>query len=244
MLRYSSFQSTHPLGVRLRCKLSIATSTSFNPRTHSGCDLSPIANTTSDDCFNPRTHSGCDRCLHSRKAHRCSFNPRTHSGCDTHAMMMNNPGLLFQSTHPLGVRRGSTKNFTFSEMFQSTHPLGVRHGQPICQCGLLCFNPRTHSGCDLLAANDIAGMMQFQSTHPLGVRHAWRKTLGEAAVVSIHAPTRGATSLSLLPSSLVLAFQSTHPLGVRRCRLLPYRYREEVSIHAPTRGATAYLVID
>ena len=56
-----------------------------------------------------------------------------------------------------------------------------------------CFNPRTHTGCDILfpVADIIVGP------------------------VSIHAPTRGATSPSLSP-----------------------RIRIRVSIHAPTRGAT------
>ena len=77
----------------------------------------------------------------------------------------------FQSTHPLGVRRGSTKNFTFSEMFQSTHPLGVRHKHIRSPPYLNSFNPRTHSGCDwhMDAFKLIDG--RFQSTHPLGVRH-------------------------------------------------------------------------
>ena len=56
-------------------------------------------------------------------------------------------------------------------MFQSTHPRGVR--PRAVQRVLLqqCFNPRTHAGCDIDAALET-----------------WQKV-----VVSIHAPTRGAT---------------------------------------------------
>ena len=98
--------------------------------------------------------------------------------------------------------------------FQSTHPHGVRPttGRRTCSCG--CFNPRTHMGCDVAL---LIG--------------------GRAVLVSIHAPTWGATSSSV--SSITRAgFQSTHPHGVRRkngkltCRL------KCVSIHAPTWGAT------
>ena len=77
-----------------------------------------------------------------------------------------------------------------------------------------CFNPRTHTGCD----GSTVAFCCFLA-------------------VSIHAPTRGATTNDM-PLIDATKFQSTHPHGVRRiCR---YRYRSSwsVSIHAPTRGAT------
>ena len=99
-------------------------------------------------------------------------------------------------------------------MFQSTHPRGVR--LPCGRCRI-CRN-------------------KFQSTHPRGVRritveeaapitlvsiHAptwgatstWRFS-GKGKHVSIHAPTWGATSL-WHTKNLYLMFQSTHPRGVR-----------------------------
>ena len=121
----------------------------------------------------------------------------------------------------------------------------------------MCFNPRTHEGCD------------FSSNSALNV-----------SCVSIHAPTRGATRRrqgnarrqrfqsthprgvrphSLHRQTAYRRFQSTHPRGVRlrpRCRSTATqsfnpRTHEgcdgkfdgvpatwDVSIHAPTRGAT------
>ena len=98
------------------------------------------------------------------------------------------------------------------------------------------FNPRTHTGCDII-----------------------KLRLGSEQVVSIHAPTRGATSL-LFSLDVETEFQSTHPHGVRRGRACnghhPERFNprthtgcdhrgrlliavhQHVSIHAPTRGAT------
>ena len=98
----------------------------------------------------------------------------------------------------------------------------------------------------------------FQSTHPRGVRHNSALNIWARCVVSIHAPTRGATlSMEILCKSS--GFQSTHPRGVRQgnyrsCRRYgcfnPRTHEgcddEEVarcqgggvSIHAPTRGAT------
>ena len=100
-------------------------------------------------------------------------------------------------------------------MFQSTHPRGVRH-TIIHFIGLvLSFNPRTHEGCDFI----------LLSLHCV-------------SRVSIHAPTRGATSLKCDATTLQLLFQSTHPRGVRRPLVTALLLVDKVSIHAPTRGAT------
>ena len=78
-----------------------------------------------------------------------------------------------------------------------------------------CFNPRTHTGCDNVRTKLFAYQAKFQSTHPHGVRHSGLSSSLDNALVSIHAPTRGATVWSL-----------------------PSHERANVSIHAPTRGAT------
>ena len=78
-----------------------------------------------------------------------------------------------------------------------------------------CFNPRTHTGCDLLGKVLTTRLYSFQSTHPHGVR------------------------LSLYQLKKVLEeFQSTHPHGVRPCDMGSKPFPLVVSIHAPTRGAT------
>ena len=122
--------------------------------------------------------------------------------------------------------------------FQSTHPRGVRLWWPVCVTRPTCsFNPRTHAGCD--GGQTI--------------------TVGDTGVVSIHAPTRGATRPAAT-SINTTTFQSTHPRGVRLatpdivlsdigfnprthagCDLHNSCHKgrdERVSIHAPTRGAT------
>ncbi len=168
--------------------------------------------------------------------------------------------MLFQSTHPHGVRltnsnlpvgrlsvsihaptRGATPDRGAVPcgrcVFQSTHPHGVRRtvtSGPRCTQG---FNPRTHTGCD---------DFYFPEFAHLGV--------------SIHAPTRGATYLndnyeygvygfqSTHPHGVrhtlkrkimsFIQFQSTHPHGVRLSLISPPNDKINVSIHAPTRGAT------
>ena len=76
----------------------------FNPRTHTGCDCVSFASTIISSCFNPRTHMGCDTArLRCHRMTSC-FNPRTHMGCDGRAVVARQSDLLFQSTHPHGVR--------------------------------------------------------------------------------------------------------------------------------------------
>ena len=70
--------------------------------------------------------------------------------------------------------------------FQSTHPRGVRR-----------FVPR-FSGYKF----------KFQSTHPRGVRRAVIVTTDSTFVVSIHAPTRGATAYSA--KYRILIYKSSH----------------------------------
>ena len=78
----SEFQSTHPRGVRLYIRRRTIYRSSFNPRTHEGCDTSERHSKHLPQGFNPRTHEGCDyvRCV--RTGVRPCFNPRTHEGCD------------------------------------------------------------------------------------------------------------------------------------------------------------------
>ena len=123
-----------------------------------------------------------------------SFNPRTHTGCDYYPAFLVAPLIvsihaptrgatwqtpscadvrLFQSTHPHGVRLCRPYFFIKSSvLFQSTHPHGVRQR---------CFG----SGLQIFL---------FQSTHPHGVRRVFAEDDGGNIGVSIHAPTRGATT--------------------------------------------------
>ena len=145
--------------------------------------------------------------------------------------------------------------------FQSTHPHGVRHIYYYYKISSICFNPRTHTGCDGFVAGKGTKPKSFNPrTHTGCDEDSGREPTG-ARGVSIHAPTRGATASPLLNSikkrSLFqsthphgvrhrgyprtmrcLGFQSTHPHGVRLTDYLNYGQIWLVSIHAPTRGAT------
>ena len=125
--------------------------------------------------------------------------------------------------HVLGVSihaptRGATNlhPFNFSNYgFQSTHPHGVRH----------------------LPTEVEVGQTLFQSTHPHGVRRYRPTNGGEYIRVSIHAPTRGATSFTGFSrfDDIVSIHAPTRGATVTLQHTKITRY---VSIHAPTRGAT------
>ena len=123
----------------------------------------------------------------------------------------------FVSIHAPTWGATNTTNVLFDRiMFQSTHPHGVRHLAKSLTSLDCCFNPRTHMGCD----SNIVGRSRLQRsfnprTH-MGCDVKNRRHQN-AMLVSIHAPTWGATGVWVT--------------------MLCYMW---VSIHAPTWGATAF----
>ena len=144
------------------------------------------------------------------------FNPRTHTGCDIFAVLNIKIPIMFQSTHPHGVRQAKQKFLEVTLSFQSTHPHGVRRktADVITQTTLF-QSTHPHGVRRTLFLHIRNNKGKFQSTHPHGVRHLFKIRQFYGRLVSIHAPTRGAT-------------------GKNRCKL----FDKQVSIHAPTRGAT------
>ncbi len=100
----------------------------------------------------------------------------------------------------------------------------------------MCFNPRTHVGCDdaLAVLTAIPCVSIHAPTWGATIEHNIRYF---AVAVSIHAPTWGATLLNSRLMLSELMFQSTHPRGVR-LDLAKSTLNLNVSIHAPTWGAT------
>ena len=78
-----------------------------------------------------------------------------------------------------------------------------------------CFNPRTHTGCDLLGKVLTTRLYSFQSTHPHGVRlslYQLKKVLEEFQSTHPH----GVRQSQALTPHAWHRFQSTHPHGVRQ----------------------------
>ena len=125
--------------------------------------------------------------------------------------------LPFQSTHPWRVRPHLVYAYHPIHIFQSTHPWRVRRDaarrRPV---RLENFNPRTHEGCDGDYGSDR----------------------DDGLYISIHAPMKGATSVSVM---LAPFYHNFNPRTHEGCD----EYYEEatstayiISIHAPMKGAT------
>ena len=212
-------------------------STSFNPRTHMGCDRGLLMVMSNDQTFQSTHPHGVRQDVPLVGIKYLGFNPRTHMGCDNkcssfrycfavsiHAPTWGATGRKnihrnarrFQSTHPHGVRQLSQTDIVFDELFQSTHPHGVRpnkKGRPAAEGKFQSTHPHGVRRASPVKSTSAA---RFQSTHPHGVRLLQNSLFTLSAAVSIHAPTWGAT-MCIVPSSLKVI----------------------VSIHAPTWGATS-----
>ena len=143
-----------------------------------------------------------------------SFNPRTHTGCDL-SFGFND---LCPSVSIHAPTRGATSRLdlmTSVRLFQSTHPHGVRH-TPLMYCSIgLCFNPRTHTGCDIFALSNIKSTLCFNPRTHTGCDNGH---LGKCPPLFCFNPRThtGCDTIKILRRSSDPKFQSTHPHGVRR----------------------------
>ncbi len=134
---------------------------------------------------------------------------------------------------------GATATYPIGEtlvLFQSTHPLGVRHRNHTNSEAPMRFNPRTHWGCDGTFGVYEEGIAGFNPRTHWGCDAQNTKRVGSQHV-SIHAPTGGATDHTLMGLSNLGSFNPrTHwgcdiTMGISSMSI-------HVSIHAPTGGAT------
>ena len=170
--------------------------------------------------------------------------------------------LVFQSTHPHGVRPthigradevfsvsihapawGATKprrRLSRHYWFQSTHPHGVRL---IILINLFnnvySFNPRTRMGCDGQYRRNIVPAKGFQSTHPHGVRRCG--SIAPNNRKCFNPRTRMGCDIQLQHALSLLIRVSIHApaWGATKRSNRPFR-DERVSIHAPAWGATNF----
>ena len=168
---YTMFQSTHPHGVRLTKRMQAVSQSVFQSTHPHGVRLQKMSVLVFGLSFNPRTRTGCDLIISTIIC--ILLNVSIHAP----ARGATEDTLSHISTHDVSIHapaRGATPVFF--------HLVG----------NIVCFNPRTRTGCD-----------------------SDKNILDRQMTVSIHAPARGATS-SRLHDTAELAFQSTHPHGVRQ----------------------------
>ncbi len=145
---------------------------------------------------------------------------------------------MFQSTRPCGARlkKKCKKSFFFCVSIHA--PLrGATIVLDLLLAHRYSFNPRAPAGRDGADPPLDPLIYQFQSTRPCGARLTRLTLETMIAMVSIHAPLRGAT---IFPSttSCFLPVSIHAPLrGATQYDFSPLA-KLWVSIHAPLRGAT------
>ena len=191
--------------------------------------------------------------------HCADFNPRSHEGSDRSTGRLST--VLCISIH--APTRGAT--WQTNEM-QKSHKIsihaptrGATYAQSATENVDVYFNPRSHEGSDLRQSASTC-QKSFQSTLPRGERQAADSIQARKGIISIHAPTRGATKQYRAKTNVNAKFQSTLPRGERQISTYPVLWRQKfqstlprgerlpvqinilpalfISIHAPTRGAT------
>ena len=120
----------------------------------------------------------------------------------------------FQSTHPRGVRQNRLRSKLVRSYFNPRTHEGCDSAESLALTCTSDFNPRTHEGCDHLIANHKTMQLDFNPRTHEGCDRQ-RVNLPHFMSISIHAPTRGATTQAGRKTQL-----------------------KYISIHAPTRGAT------
>ena len=157
-------------------------------------------------------------------------------GCDVPVLRPDLAHKEFQSTHPRGVRQSVIFGYDSEVIsihaptwgatpfrgrleprskFQSTHPRGVRPNH--------------------VAPPEMK--LLFQSTHPRGVRRAEVRDAMSGKIISIHAPTWGATLSIPVYTPPSCYFNPRTHVGCDSLAI-PKTKLSKISIHAPTWGAT------
>ena len=126
----------------------------------------------------------------------------------------------FQSTRPRGARLGKVTSAAVIDFISIHAPTrGATRQGPFGRFPRFHFNPRAHAGRDLTSSKKQPYQYVFQSTRPRGARPDLRSIYGDGIIISIHAPTRGATCRWVMKPGSSTIFQSTRPRGARRVRL-------------------------
>ena len=217
------FQSTHPSGVRRHGMGAV-------PR-----------------CFKISIHApqwGATRNGVSDAAYRCYFNPRTPVGCDDRRQGEHHrPGISIHAPQ-WGATCPSSSLLVLVIVFQSTHPSGVRRAPITKVRQARYFNPRTPVGCDLPTAPPLFDANNFNPRTPVGCDRRPAIAGDPQRPISIHAPQWGATRTGTTITNGFTHFNPRTPVG---CDLSTEPNRSAspvISIHAPQWGATVLRLIN
>ncbi len=140
------------------------------------------------------------------RAGRC-FNPRAHAGRDVESVRRGDAGVFVSIHAPTQGATGPAPKLETSEMkFQSTRPRRARHcPEALRRRDPRRFNPRAHAGRDGLHKCFGVALQRFNPRAHAG-RDAIVIRLSWVCVVSIHAPTQGATRSEVVGKDGIVRF--------------------------------------
>jgi len=142
-------------------------------------------------CFNPRPHAGGDLAS-AELAYKRIVSIHAPTRGATAKKQKKQTCFQFQSTPPRGGRPRNSSRISNTLSFNPRPHAGGDKPVQNLRSAWKCFNPRPHAGGDYLWGRATPPPTSFNPRpHAGGDEQAQRA--GEAYVVSIHAPTRGAT---------------------------------------------------
>ncbi len=238
----TTFQSTHPRGVRLGqhpVRRKDREFQSTHPRGVRHVEINQYPKKSRFQSTHPRGVR-LSR-TSSLVARTMRFNPRTRVGCD-----------IFFLDQPLAGQRvsihapawGATATHVLSNVTEERVSIhapawGATEKGRISRSILARFNPRTRVGCDTSSLGTQSSQRMFQSTHPRGVRPTKSRIIATSTLAFQSTHPRGVRLLGMLALVQASLFQSTHPRGVRPDEQGEFSSYRTVSIHAPAWGATS-----
>ena len=231
----------------------------FNPRSHEGSDTSLQVHCTPLTPFQSTLPRGERRCRIACMRSIRNFNPRSHEGSDVRSIDSEPELYYFNPRSHEGSDQFMNGHASQGADFNPRSHEGSDMDGRLKNPKVYDFNPRSHEGSDKMTIYKANKKIYF---NPRSHEGSDGEVMGYSAdiIISIHAPTRGATSIpsgiwtyytefqSTLPRGerrhprkkpkLSLQFQSTLPRGERHPDRNYELLSENISIHAPTRGAT------
>ena len=209
-----------------------------------GCDLSTEPNRSASPVISihaPQWGATAHRPTGVRT--HSDFNPRTPVGCDGIAPDKRLEAVIFQSTHPSGVRHAPFENPLAIFKFQSTHPSGVRPYALRLRFVSRDFNPRTPVGCDPMSGCRF-GRLRISIHAPQWGATATPSPSLSSFVISIHAPQWGATGPYGCVFGVVVISIHAPQWGATRAALEPWARVANFNPRTPVGCDVTTLAVD
>ena len=190
-------------------------------------------------CFNPRAHAGRDQSWGQPPIALITVSIHAPTQGATHPRIAEGKGKKVSIHAPT---QGATwRRCVCCPPTTGFNPRAHAGRDPIFTRALgdiRCFNPRAHAGRD---PGDVVNAVQdalFQSTRPRRARPDTIQCTSPPFLVSIHAPTQGATSTLTADNTIIYSFNPRAHAGRDAFVGQIDGMVIVVSIHAPTQGAT------